>query len=250
MAFGRTYRRTLPSPPTPCPTVHAIMQRATQRPDVFRLPGRVPRYQFVPSVRLRTPEGVIATRAALIEALNPSAVLVQLVGSCDARRRKHLIQARNDWCGPGGFHCFIYLDAECKEELARALPATQPSTSHGLTLVAPSQYLQPSRTHRCCDPSIPSNDVYYAVKRMTGVHLWNGFGPSNFYCNPTRNKTLVHQGRFLPALAHGRREHLPRFRSGELKWLVQLDDDSAVAVKPLLRVRAHQPRLRTSPTAR
>ena len=50
------------------------------------------------------------------------------------------------------------------------------------------------------------------------------------------------QLRYLPALEHARRENMQQFRSGALKWLVQLDDDSVVNVQNLLHLLArHNP---------
>lgn len=57
---------------------------------------------------------------------------------------------------------------------------------------------------------------------------------TRFFCDGHRAMTLVHQYRFLPALAHVRSAHLDEWSSGKLSWLVLIDDDSLINIGRLL----------------
>lgn len=156
-------------------------------------------------------------------------IYVQLIGSCQSERDKFLQYAHKAWCGRNGLRCSLYLDNECKASIRRR---------HGpnaFDLVSPSEYFTPpQRTRSCCDPSV--NFPLGPHQQPSALHTWDGLGPSSFYCSNYRNRTLPHQSRFLQALAHGRQEQMARFQSGELKWLLQVDDDSSVNARRLIHL--------------
>lgn len=163
-------------------------------------------------------------------------VLVQLISSCNTAREQHLLMASREWCSRGsGLACSVYLDAECKARLQSRLGLQTPGAAL-MQLVSPREYLQAwPPAHNCCDKDVPF--TFQVLRKKSGPQKWDGMGPSVFFCrNKHRNVTFSHQFRFIPALAHARHVHLSRFRSMELKWLVQIDDDTIVGVPRLLRV--------------
>lgn len=163
-------------------------------------------------------------------------VVFALVGSCVLADR--LRAADRTWCSAHhhpGISCQAYV--ECEEPMIDGAPFRPES----LRVVRASEYLVPYHTpgEQCCD----------VTQDYTNPHEWDGLGPSTYYCEETllmtmamrrrhpskhRVRTLPAQYRFLPALHHARTEHLAAFRSGALKWLCLVDDDSWVSVPALL----------------
>jgi hypothetical protein len=160
-------------------------------------------------------------------------VYAQLIGSCDAKRWKHLILASQTWCNSSqGFHCSVYLDVDCKAELPTRV-------KRSIKLVAPQEYMTKVSLPSCCNTDVVVDPL---VLKQPSLSTWDGMGPSLFYCVPSRKLTHVHQFRYLPALEHGRQQNMQRLQSGELKWFVQLDDDSVVNVPRLLSLLSgHDP---------
>lgn len=86
----------------------------------------------------------------------------------------------------------------------------------------------------CCNQSIPEHPTVTLLPPRPSVI----YGPNEFFCNQHRIKTLAAQYRFLPALAHARKQHDIHFRDGSLQWLLVLDDDAHVSMPLLLHALA------------
>ena len=214
-----------------------------QRPDVVQvetLEGT--RYRMVAQLKPKAlQDSTVLQRRCNLPHATPQRVRAHIIGTCDRARDVHLHRAIANWCGVDGLNCSVYLDGNCHHELhARLLDVGTSPGQWLLDLVTPSEYLPfdeyPPR-HECCNQSV--RFVQGSPRRpSSSLSTWDGMGPSTYFCGAKnhRKKTRPHQMRFLYALAHERRTHGQRFRSLDLDWLVQLDDDSAVSLPRLMQV--------------
>lgn len=211
------------------------------------------KFRVVPELRPSaslTQRYVKSTSAAVARR----SVLVQVIGSCSKSRRHYLAHAMQMYCNSAhGFNCSVYLDLDCIKTLR-----SQVDPNRTLRMISPKRYIHLVKPQNCCHPNISFN---FGQLRKPGFYEWNGYGPSEFYCKEHRILTRPHQVilsvvspisqslklgrapevshscpqmRFLSALAHGRRNNFRAFESQQLSWLLQVDDDSIIAVPRLL----------------
>ena len=147
-------------------------------------------------------------------------------------------QGRAGWRGEAHSGCLGYGEAVWRDNLVvrhclaftddDALPPQVLPSS--MRLVRPREYMRgmPAGPADCCNFS----DADRAHERTAApADAASGL----FFCEEHRARTLSAQYRFLPALAWTRRKWAGAWRSGALRWLVLVDDDSRVNPQILAR---------------
>lgn len=129
--------------------------------------------------------------------LETSDIQFVVMSSKKLRQKAHL--AHRTWCSIAGVRCLFVVDGYFGD-------------GHGNDLspmfkVPKGRSIDPAR---CCK------------------------GGRGFFCGQHRQETLPAQYRFLPALQHAK--YLPHVQSGEVRWVVVVDDDSFVFMANLLKL--------------
>ena len=140
-----------------------------------------------------------------------------VMGSCKLFERLAALA----WCADA--HCTLFLDGEC----GAVVP--EPVFTN---VVTPSMNPSAAGPRDCCDPRVPPQRDSSLPERPWAT----ASGPTRFFCDAHRRETLGAQYRVLPALAYVKRVAHDELRSGALRWLVVLDDDSLVSLPRLLGI--------------